>query len=67
MGDSADHPFAAKIDELAEEIKDDVIAWRRDFHQHPFASKARAMYEGREVGVMRACGHDVDSLNIGRQ
>ena len=24
----------------------------------PFASKARDMYQGREVGVMHACGHD---------
>jgi amidohydrolase len=24
----------------------------------PFASKARAVYEGTEVGVMHACGHD---------
>src|SRR5687768_2542296 len=24
----------------------------------PFASKARAMYNGQEVGVMHACGHD---------
>ena len=24
----------------------------------PFASKARGQYEGREVGVMHACGHD---------
>jgi amidohydrolase len=25
----------------------------------PFASKIRASYEGREVGVMHACGHDL--------
>ena len=25
----------------------------------PFASKAKAQYNGREVGVMHACGHDV--------
>lgn len=25
----------------------------------PFASKVKAMYEGKEVGVMHACGHDV--------
>ena len=24
----------------------------------PFASKARGVYQGREVGVMHACGHD---------
>lgn len=24
----------------------------------PFASKAKTMYEGKEVGVMHACGHD---------
>ncbi len=25
----------------------------------PFASKVKTMYEGKEVGVMHACGHDV--------
>ncbi len=25
----------------------------------PFASKVRAVYDGKEVGVMHACGHDV--------
>ena len=24
----------------------------------PFASKAKGLYQGREVGVMHACGHD---------
>jgi amidohydrolase len=25
----------------------------------PFASRARALYEGRETGLMHACGHDI--------
>ena len=113
----------AKIDRLATEVEQQVMAWRRDIHQHPelsnrevrtasvvadhlrrlglevrtqvahtgvvgvlrggkpgpvialradmdalpvtealdlpFASKVKAEYNGREVGVMHACGHDV--------
>ena len=30
----------------------------------PFASKARAMWNGEEVGVMHACGHDVHTANL---
>lgn len=110
-----------EIDERAQAVEAKVIAWRRDFHEHPelgnrefrtaaavarhlnelglevetevahtgvvallrggpgpvvalradmdalpvtemvdiaFASKVRATYNGREVGVMHACGHD---------
>ncbi|MCB0397295.1 MAG: amidohydrolase [Flavobacteriales bacterium] len=111
-----------KIRELADKVESKVIAWRRDFHEHPelsnretrtaeiiaahlkklgmevktgvavtgvvgllkgdkpgpvvalradmdalpvtervklpFASKVKTMYEGAEVGVMHACGHD---------
>jgi amidohydrolase len=110
------------LDRLAQEVESQVIAWRRDFHQHPelsnrefrtakivadhltqlgmkvqtdvahtgvvgilrgkpggpvvalradmdalpvteevdlpFASKVRTTYNGQEVGVMHACGHD---------
>jgi amidohydrolase len=110
------------LDRLAQEVESRVIAWRRDFHQHPelsnrefrtaqkvaenlkslgmevqtgiahtgvvgvlrgkadgpvvalradmdalpvtealdlpFASKTRTTYNGKEVGVMHACGHD---------
>jgi len=113
----------AELDRRAAELEAQVIAWRRDFHQHPelsnrefrtarlvadhleelgievrreiahtgvvgllrggmtggvvalradmdalpvteevdlpFASKQRATYLGRDVGVMHACGHDV--------
>lgn len=115
-------PLHARIDALASEVNERVVAMRRDFHQHPelgnrevrtskvvadhlrrlglevrvgiartgvvavlkggkpggvvalradmdalpvteeldlpFASKARGEYNGREVGVMHACGHD---------
>ncbi|RPG29961.1 MAG: amidohydrolase [Gammaproteobacteria bacterium TMED92] len=113
---------AASMEAQVAEVIDDVISWRRDFHQHaelsnrefrtakviaahlraldlevttgvaktgvvgllrggkpgpvlalradmdalpvvektglPYASKQRSEYEGREVGVMHACGHD---------
>ena len=115
-------PLAARVTALAPGVEAKVIAWRRDFHQHPelgnreqrtaakvaehlralgyevetgvaktgvvgllrgarpgpvialradmdalpvtervdlpFASKARAVHNGQEVGVMHACGHD---------
>ncbi len=120
--EDAPSPLAERIDARATEIEDQVIAWRRDIHQHPelgnrefrtaalvadhlkslglevrtdvahtgvvgllrggqpgpvvalradmdalpvtemvdvpFASKVRTEYNGREVGVMHACGHD---------
>src|SRR5690606_31790169 len=114
--------YRARVDELASGMEDRVIAWRRDFHEHPelgnretrtatviaehlrslgmevqtgvaktgvvgilkggapgpvvalradmdglpvtettdlpFASRVRTEYNGEEVGVMHACGHD---------
>ena len=116
------NPLAADVDRLATEINPQVVAWRRDFHQHPelgnqetrtskviadelrklgyevttgvagtgvvgvlkggrpgpvvalrsdmdalpvteqgdlpFRSKATANWNGQQVGVMHACGHD---------
>ena len=116
------NPLAADVDRLATEINQQVVAWRRDFHQHPelgnqenrtakviadelrklgyevttgvagtgvvgvlkggrpgpvvalrsdmdalpvteqvdvpFKSTAKATWNGQEVGVMHACGHD---------
>jgi amidohydrolase len=119
----ATHPLAAQIDAAASALEAQVIAWRRDLHQHPelgnrefrtarvikehlerlgldeirtevahtglvavlkggrpgpvvalradmdglpvtedvdlpFASKVRTIWNGEEVGVMHACGHD---------
>ncbi len=118
----AQSPPATEIDRREKEIASKVIAWRRDFHEHPelgnretrtakivadhlrglgievragvahtgvvgvlrggrpgkvvalradmdalpvteqvslpFASKVKATYNGQEVGVMHACGHD---------
>ncbi|MEW6754308.1 MAG: amidohydrolase [Candidatus Latescibacterota bacterium] len=115
-------PLAARLDELARQYEPQVIAWRRDFHQHPelsncevrtarvialhlerlglevrtevggtgvvgllrgraaepvvalradmdalpvteatglpFASREKTTYNGQEVDVMHACGHD---------
>ncbi|HEX7281985.1 MAG TPA: amidohydrolase [Vicinamibacterales bacterium] len=116
------NPLAAEVDRLAAEINQQVVAWRRDFHQHPelgnqetrtakviadelrklgyevttgvagtgvvgvlkggrpgpvvalrsdmdalpvteqvelpFKSTAKANWNGQQVGVMHACGHD---------
>ena len=116
------NPLAADVDRLATEINQQVVAWRRDFHQHPelgnqetrtarviaeelrklgyevqtgvagtgvvgvlkggrpgpvvalrsdmdglpvteqvdvpFKSTAKAEWNGQQVGVMHACGHD---------
>ncbi len=118
----AANPLAAEADRLASEINPQVVAWRRDFHQHPelgnqetrtakviadelrklgyevkagvagtgvigvlkggrpgpvvalradmdalpvteqvdlpFKSTAKAEWNGQQVGVMHACGHD---------
>lgn len=119
---AAESPLAAALDRLAAEVEPEVIAWRRDIHQHPelsnrefrtaqlvaeqlksfglevqtgvartgvvgilrgtqdrpvvalradmdalpvtealdlpFASQEKATYNGKETGVMHACGHD---------
>ena len=118
----AQSPLPAEIDRREKQIASKVVAWRRDFHEHPelgnretrtakivadhlrglgidvragiahtgvvgvlrggrpgkvvalradmdalpvteqvslpFASKVKATYNGQEVGVMHACGHD---------
>jgi amidohydrolase len=117
-----ENPLSADIDRLVAEVTPEVVAWRRDIHEHPelgnrefrtaalvadhlrelgievrtevahtgvvgvlrggrpgpvvalradmdalpvtervdlpFASKVRTEYNGQEVGVMHACGHD---------
>jgi len=123
MDQAVSSPLAAQIDAAAEAVNARVIAWRRDFHEHPelgnretrtaaivaahlqalglddvrtgvahtgvigllkgalpgpvvalradmdalpvteevdlpFASKVRTQWNGEEVGVMHACGHD---------
>jgi amidohydrolase len=119
---NAQSPLAADIDKRAQLVLENVVRWRRDFHEHPelgnretrtakivadhlrklgmevktnvahtgvvgvlrggkpgkvvalradmdglpvteqvnlpFASKVKATYNGQEVGVMHACGHD---------
>jgi amidohydrolase len=121
-------PLAEEIDRRAAKIENQVIAWRRDIHQHPelsnrevrtahlvadhlrrlglevetevahtgvvallrgekpgpvvalradmdalpvteevdvpFASQVRAIYNGSEVGVMHACGHDAHTAML---
>jgi amidohydrolase len=122
-------PLAAEIDAAALAVQPQVIAWRRDFHEHPelgnrefrtaalvaahlrrlgldevrtevahtgvvgllkgalpgpvvalradmdalpvgeevdlpFASKARATWNGESVGVMHACGHDLHTATL---
>ncbi|HEY4324096.1 MAG TPA: amidohydrolase [Mucilaginibacter sp.] len=116
------NPFKTRVSKKADSLQSQVVAWRRDFHEHPelgnhevrtggiiakylqslgmevktgvattgvvailkggkpgpvvalrseldalpvtertpvaFASKDKTMYNGQEVGVMHACGHD---------
>ena len=125
---AAQSTLAAEIDRRAKEVEPKVLAWRRDFHQHPelsnreqrtgkivadylkslgmevrypvantgvvavltggrpgpvvalradmdalpvteevdlpFKSTARAQYNGQEVGVMHACGHDAHTAML---
>jgi amidohydrolase len=124
----AQAPFAAEIDRRAKDVEPQVLAWRRDFHQHPelsnreqrtgkivadylkslgmevrypvantgvvavlkggrpgpvvalradmdalpvteevelpFKSTARTQYNGQDVGVMHACGHDAHTAML---
>jgi amidohydrolase len=124
----AQAPFAAEIERRSREIDPQVLAWRRDFHQHPelsnreqrtgrivadylkslglevrypvanngvvavlrggkpgpvvalradmdalpvreevdlpFKSTVRTQYNGQEVGVMHACGHDAHTAML---
>ncbi len=123
-----DDELRRNIDQYIDDIQDDVIEWRRDFHQNPelsnqefrtsaivaehlrnlgievetgiagtgvvgvlrggksgpvialradmdalpiteeldlpFASKKRVIFNGKEVGVMHACGHDVHTASL---
>jgi amidohydrolase len=125
---AAQSTFAAEIDRRAKEVEPRVLAWRRDFHQHPelsnreqrtgkvvaeylkslgmevrypvantgvvavlkggrpgpvvalrgdmdalpvteevdlpFKSTVRTQYNGQEVGVMHACGHDAHTAML---
>jgi len=120
--------LGAEVDRRARDVEKKVVAWRRDFHQHPelsnreertakvvadhlralglevrtgvartgvvgvlrggrpgpvvalradmdalpvteevdlpFASKVRSTYNGQEVGVMHACGHDMHTAML---
>src|SRR4051812_31344885 len=125
---AAQSPLAAEIDRRAKAIEPQVLAWRRDFHEHPelsnresrtgkivadylktlgldvqypvantgvvavlkggkpgpvvalradmdalpvtevvnvpFRSTVKAQYNGQEVGVMHACGHDAHTAML---
>jgi amidohydrolase len=125
---SAQAPLSAEIDRRAKDVEAQVVAWRRDFHEHPelsnreartgkivadylkslglevrypvahngvvatlkggrpggvialradmdalpvteevdlpFKSTVRTQYNGQEVGVMHACGHDAHTAML---
>src|SRR5437870_8095243 len=56
---AAQAPFAAEIDRRAREIEPQVLAWRRDFHQHPELSN-REQRTGKVVAdYLKSLGMEV--------
>ncbi len=53
------NPLAAEIDRLATEINPQVVAWRRDFHQHPELGNAEVRTAKVIAGELTKLGYDV--------
>ena len=53
------NPLAADVDRLATEINSQVVAWRRDFHQHPELGNHEVRTAKVIAGELRKLGFDV--------
>jgi amidohydrolase len=56
---SAVNPLAAEVDRLATEINPQVVAWRRDFHQHPELGNQETRTAKVIADELRKLGYDV--------
>ena len=52
------NPLAADVDRLATEINPQVVAWRRDFHQHPELSWKEKRTQAAILDRLHALGLD---------
>ncbi len=55
------HTLLNTINNLTEEIEDEVIAWRRDFHQHPELSNREYRTAGIVAEHLRSLGMEVQT------
>ena len=55
----AANPLAADVDRLASEINSQVVAWRRDFHQHPELGTQETRTAKVIADELRKLGYDV--------
>jgi amidohydrolase len=55
----AANPLAAEVDRLATEINPQVVAWRRDFHQHPELGNQETRTAKVIADELRKLGYDV--------
>lgn len=53
------NPLAAEVDKLVAEIEPEVVAWRRDFHQHPELGMAETRTAGVIAAELRKLGYEV--------
>src|SRR5688500_20312803 len=61
------NPLAADVDRLATEINSQVVAWRRDFHQHPELGNHEVRTAKVIADELRKLGFDgATGVEIGR-
>ena len=53
------NPLAADVDRLATEINPQVVAWRRDFHQHPELGNQETRTAKVIADELRKLGYEV--------
>jgi len=51
--------LAGRVDELAADVDAQVLAWRRDFHQHPELSNREFRTAGKVTEALRSMGMEV--------
>src|SRR3954470_19357862 len=56
---SAQTPFSAEIDRRAKEVEAQVVAWRRDFHEHPELSNRESRTGKIVADYLKSLGLDV--------
>jgi len=55
----ADAPLLAQIDRLVPKVQEQIVAWRRDLHEHPELSNREVRTAGVVADHLRKLGLDV--------